>query len=64
MSKELPEPGQRIKLIGTHPHTGNTGTVTAHTQLVIGWVARIDLDDQTTASTSLVFRKKDWEPNE
>ena len=47
--------GKRVRIVGEHPHTRKTGTVTAIERTIAGYGYKIDLDDKSIASECFVF---------
>lgn len=47
--------GKRVRIVGEHPHTGQTGTVVAIEKTLAGYGYKIDLDDKSMSNGCFVF---------
>lgn len=47
--------GKRVRIVGEHPHNGQTGTVVGIQPTIAGYGYKIDLDDKSSASGCFVF---------
>lgn len=47
--------GKRVRIVGDHPHKGQTGKVVSIERTLAGDGYKIELDDKSTASACFVF---------
>ena len=57
--KEIPDVGQRVLMLESHPHYDKIGTVITQEGTLVGLGAKIQFQDGTLA---FVFRSDQWKP--